>query len=75
MPKGPNGQKRPADTIGCAVAVGKIATGESSEIEVRKPRPGVAGAEARSRALSAKRRSEIAAKAAKERWSEKCQNQ
>ncbi len=28
MPKGPNGQKRPADAIGLAVMVGKIATGE-----------------------------------------------
>jgi len=28
MPKGPQGQKRPADAIGLAVMVGKIATGE-----------------------------------------------
>ena len=28
MPKGPNGQKRPADVIGAAVMVGRIATGE-----------------------------------------------
>ncbi len=28
MPKGPNGEKRPADAIGLAVMVGKIATGE-----------------------------------------------
>ena len=28
MPKGPNGQKRPADAIGLAVMIGKIATGE-----------------------------------------------
>ena len=31
MPKGPNGQKRPADAIGLAVHVGKIATGEADE--------------------------------------------
>jgi hypothetical protein len=31
MPKGPNGQKRPADAIGLAVMVGKIATGEIEE--------------------------------------------
>lgn len=31
MPKGPNGQKRPADTIGAAVAVGRIATGGIEE--------------------------------------------
>jgi hypothetical protein len=28
MPKGPQGQKRPADAIGLAVMVGRIATGE-----------------------------------------------
>jgi len=28
MPKGPQGQKRPADVIGAAVMVAKIATGE-----------------------------------------------
>jgi hypothetical protein len=31
MPKGPQGQKRPADAIGLAVMIGKIATGESCE--------------------------------------------
>lgn len=28
MPKGPRGEKRPADAIGLAVLIGKIATGE-----------------------------------------------
>ena len=32
MPKGPNGQKRPADAIGLAVLVGRIATGEVEDI-------------------------------------------
>ncbi len=31
MPKGPKGQKRPADVIGAAVTVAKIATGEIEE--------------------------------------------
>ena len=31
MPRGPRGEKRPADTIGCAVMVAKIATGEIEE--------------------------------------------
>jgi hypothetical protein len=31
MPKGPRGQKRPADVIGAAIMVGKIATGEIDE--------------------------------------------
>jgi hypothetical protein len=28
MPKGPKGERRPADVFGAAVMVGKIATGE-----------------------------------------------
>ena len=28
MPKGPHGQRRPADVIGAAVMVGRIATGD-----------------------------------------------
>ena len=28
MPKGPNGEKRPADAVGLSVMIGKIATGE-----------------------------------------------
>ena len=28
MPKGPKGEKRPADAVGLAVMIGKIATGE-----------------------------------------------
>lgn len=31
MPTGPKGQKRPADAIGAAIMVGKIATGEIDE--------------------------------------------
>ena len=31
MPKGPHGQKRPADVIGAAVKIAKIATGEIEE--------------------------------------------
>lgn len=31
MPKGPRGEKRPADVIGCAVKVMRIATGEEVE--------------------------------------------
>ena len=32
MPKGPNGEKRPADAIGLAVLVGRIATGEVEDV-------------------------------------------
>ena len=31
MPKGPEGEKRPADVIGAAVMVAKIATGNVAE--------------------------------------------
>jgi hypothetical protein len=31
MPRGPRGEKRPADVIGAAVMVGRIATGEVAE--------------------------------------------
>ena len=31
MPTGPQGQKRPADAIGLAVMIGKIATGEMED--------------------------------------------
>jgi hypothetical protein len=31
MPRGPQGQKRPADVVGAAIKVAKIATGEIEE--------------------------------------------
>ena len=69
MPKGPNGEKRPADTIGAAIAVAKIATGE---IEDNKKSgrviSGKAGGKARAETLSKEERSEIAKKAASARW-------
>jgi hypothetical protein len=33
MPRGPKGEKRPADVIGAAVMVGRIATGEIDQTE------------------------------------------
>lgn len=71
LPRGPQGQKRPADTIGCAVTVAKIATGEIEE-EVREPsgkvRSGKAGAKARAEKLTATERRDIARRAAAARW-------
>jgi hypothetical protein len=32
MPRGPKGEKRPADVIGAAVMVGRIATGEVEDL-------------------------------------------
>ena len=71
MPKGPKGQKRPADVIGNAVRVMKIATGEVKETlseETAAAQLGRKGGQARAAKLSKKRRSEIARKAAAKRW-------
>ena len=72
MPRGPQGQKRPADAVGCAVTVMKIATGEIEETYDPKPaakvRAGRAGGEARKNALAPARRAEIASTAAAARW-------
>ncbi len=71
MPRGPQGQKRPADSIGCAVMVGRIATGEIEET-LKEPsgkvRSGKAGSKARAEKLSQEARSAIAKKAAAARW-------
>lgn len=69
MPKGPQGQKRPADTIGAAIAVAKVATGEIEDNKKSgRVRSGQAGAKARKDALTPEERSEIAKKAANTRW-------
>lgn len=71
MPKGPQGQKRPADAIGCAVMVGRIATGEITEQlnpGSGKVRSGKAGAKARAENLSQEERTAIAKKAAAAQW-------
>lgn len=74
MPKGPRGEKRPADAIARAVQVAKIATGEMEEprdTDGKNPHAkalGTKGGAARAKALSAKERSEIARKAARARY-------
>jgi hypothetical protein len=69
MPKGPQGQKRPADTNACAVMVARIATGEIEEDgKPSKLNNRANGGLARSIRLSPKRRSEIAKSAATARW-------
>ena len=40
MPIGPNGEKRPADTLANALKVARIATGEETEEYVSKTRNG-----------------------------------
>ncbi|MEE4012125.1 RNA-binding protein [Roseibium sp. FZY0029] len=71
MPKGPRGEKRPADVIGNAVMVARIATGEiEDKIEKKsgRVRSGKAGAKARAEKLTSQERSDIARKAANARW-------
>jgi hypothetical protein len=73
MPKGPQGQKRPADAVARAVMVGKIATGEIEETGYAAPGrkvSGKAGAAARNAKLSPERRREIATSATGARWNE-----
>jgi hypothetical protein len=71
MPKGPRGEKRPADVIGNAVRVARIATGEETE-ELAPATAGAAlgklGGQARARNLSSGKKVEIAKKAAAARW-------
>ncbi len=73
MPKGPKGEKRPADVIGAAVKVMQIATGEIEETtddgkNKAAQELGRKGGKARAEKLSKKRRAEIARKAAVKRW-------
>ena len=74
MPKGPKGQRRPADVIGNAVKVARIATGEEEEDmpnDGKDPAAkslGSRGGKARAAKLSDKRKKEIAKSAAAARW-------
>lgn len=71
MPRGPKGEKRPADVIGNAVRVMRIATGEAQEELSKRPslvEAGRKGGKARAKAVSSEKRSEIAKAAAKKRW-------
>ncbi len=76
MPKGPKGEKRPADVIGAAITVAKIATGEIEETtDDGKNKAAVElgrkGGKARAEKMSPERRAEIARTAAAKRWSMK----
>ena len=77
MPRGPRGERRPADVIGMSVHVMKIATGEEPDDRQDAPPPnpaaqlGKLGGAARAKALTAEKRAEIARKAAKKRWAKK----
>lgn len=74
MSKGSRGEKRPADVIGNAVRVMRIATGEEPDDRNDAPpaspaaQLGKLGGAARAKALTPEKRAEIARKAAAMRW-------
>ncbi len=74
MPTGPKGEKRPADVIGNAVKVMRIATGEESDALTSDGKNAAAvslgkkGGKARAEGMTPERRAEIAKKAAAKRW-------
>lgn len=74
MPTGPKGQKRPADVIGNAVRVMRIATGEEEDTiadDGKDPAAkalGAKGGKKRAESMTPERRAEIARKAAAKRW-------
>jgi hypothetical protein len=75
MPKTPKGHKRPAEVIGNAIKVARIATGEDegdAPADHGKSKPaqwmGRRDGKARAKALSKKERADIAKKAAAARW-------
>ena len=68
MPRGPNGEKRPRDTVGCAVHVMKIATGEIEEDQPKNREGKVNGGKARADGMTQEERSELARTGAKVRW-------
>lgn len=72
VPKGPNGQKRPADAIGLAVMIGKIATSEiedeHGDAKSTAAKLGSLGGKKRAANMAPERRKEIARLAAEKRW-------
>jgi len=75
MPRGPKGEKRPADAISNAIMIAKIANGEIGDITTEDGKNAAAvalgrlGGKARAAGMTAKKRKEIAQRAAATRWS------
>lgn len=75
MPTGPKGEKRPADAVGLAVHIARIATGEIDDTlpddgkDKAAQAMGKKGGAARAASMTAERRREIAQAAALKRWS------
>lgn len=70
MPTGPKGQKHPADVIGNAARVMRIATGEEADDgkSAAAKELGSKGGKKRAANMTPERRAEIAKKAAAKRW-------
>jgi hypothetical protein len=74
MPRGPKGERRHADVNRNAVLIARIATGEAADEAPDDGKNKAAqelgrlGGKARAAGLSAKKRKEIAKKAAQKRW-------
>ncbi len=77
MPRGPKGERRPADVVGNAVHVMRVLTGEieetipAPESEGKNPAAvmlGRKGGQARANKMSKKQRVAVARKAARARW-------
>lgn len=74
MPKGPQGQKRPADTVANAIRVAKILTDEVEEDigeAAKDPAAqalGTKGGKARAAKMTPEKRAEVARHAARIRW-------
>jgi hypothetical protein len=74
MPTGPKGQKRPADVIGNAVKIMRIATGEDEDTVIDDGKDpaakalGAKGGKKRAENMTPERRAEIAKTAAAKRW-------
>jgi hypothetical protein len=74
MARGPKGGRRPADVNAGAIMIAKIATGEVEDVTTDDGKNAAAvalgrmGGKARAAGMSAKKRREIAKKAAQSRW-------
>jgi hypothetical protein len=76
MPRGPKGERPPADVVGDAVRVMRVATGEAEDtIAEKNPKAaargtlgGQKGGVARAKNLTPDERTKIARRAAKARW-------
>jgi hypothetical protein len=74
MPRGPKVERWPADVNARAVMIGKIASGELGDVTTDDGKNAAAvalgrmGGKARAAGLSARKRREIAKKAAQKRW-------